>query len=292
MEVRVRWRLANDVAAPGRIGAEVRLDGDTLSIWCYSDENIAEEASPLVSVFDERGNTLPDARLLAGLGKLPAKKWTRINLPIGKFEGRYLDTSERQFDPSRLNRILLTQGLDDGHEHVLYIDDVRLMNSEQSDQQPPPAPTELAAEGLDRHVDLAWKQVGDKRVLSYRVYRSADSKEFSPIGTQPGYIHRYVDFVGEAGKEFTYKVSAIDCENRESPLSAPATAKTRPFDDDELLDMVQRRLLPLLLGCGQPGLGHGGRSTARRRQFDRPRRVGLWHHGAGRGHRARIRLAR
>jgi len=232
------WRMT--LQRQSRIGADLPLLGDTLSLWCYSEADIAEEHSPLVSVFDKWGNTLPDARLLAGVGTLPAKKWRWINLPIGKFAGRYLDTSERQFDPAKLNRIILTQGLDDGKEHVLYVDDVRLVQSEAAGDQPPAPPGKLAAEGAERHIDLAWDAAPDVSVISYRVYRSADGEKFEPIGTQPGYLHRFVDFVGSPDQEFTYKVSAIDCENNESPLTEIASAKTRQFTDDELLDMVQR----------------------------------------------------
>lgn len=232
------WRMT--LQRQSRIGADLPLVGDTLALWCYAETEIAEENSPLVSVFDQRGNTLPDARLLAGLGKLPAKRWTRIELPIGQFAGRYLDTSERQFDPAKLNRILLTQGLDDGQDHVLYIDDVRLVQAGANDDQPPAPPGNLTAEGAERHIDLAWDASPDADVVSYRIYRSADRKEFEPLGTQPGYMPRFVDFVGGPGKEFTYKVSAIDCENNESPPSEIAAAKTRSFTDDELLDMVQR----------------------------------------------------
>lgn len=231
------WRVA--VQRPSRIGAELPLVGDTLSLWCFAEDEIAEEDSPLVMIFDERGNMLPDTRLLAGVGKLPAQKWTRINVPLGKIQGRYLDTSEKQFDPSKVSRIELTQGLDDGLEHVLYIDDIRLVDSERGDEQPLAAPSSLTATGAERHIDLAWKQT-DGGVLSYRIYRSADGKKFSPLGTQPSSMHRYVDYVGAPDIQFSYKVSAVDCDNRESPLSGPATGKTQPLDDDALLDMVQK----------------------------------------------------
>ncbi|MGD9635537.1 MAG: glucoamylase family protein [Pirellulales bacterium] len=232
------WRIT--IQRPGRIGAALPLAGDTLSLWCFADEEIAEEHSPLLMVFDERGNMLPDSRLLAGLGKLPAKTWTRINVPLGKVQGRFLDTSEKQFDPRRISRITLTQGLDDGREHVLYLDDVRLVDSEQAAGAPPSAPTNISATGAERHVDISWTPAADDDVLSYRIYRSADGQHFSPLGTQPGYLHRYVDFVGAPDKQFMYKVSAIDVENRESPLSAPASASTQPLSDDALLDMVQQ----------------------------------------------------
>lgn len=232
------WRMT--LQRQSRIGADLPLVGDTLTLWCYAEEEITEEHSPLLSVFDERGNTLPDARLLVGMGKLPAKQWTQIDLPIGKFAGRYLDTSERQFDPARLQRVVFTQGLDDDRQHILYIDDVRLVDSRARSKQPPAPPNKLTAEGAERHIDLAWEPSPDADVISYRIYRSADGEEFMPVGTQPGSIHRFVDFVGAPGREFTYKVCAFDGENNESMASETARAKTRPYTDDQLLEMVQR----------------------------------------------------
>lgn len=232
------WRVT--LQRQSRIGADLPLVGDTLSLWCYANSEITEEHSPLVSVFDERGNTLPDARLLAGLDKLPAKQWVRINLPIGHFAGRYLDTSERSFDPTKLQRIVFTQGLDDGQEHVLYIDDIRLVSSDSKEDRPPAPPSQLTAEGAERHIDLAWEPSPDADVISYRVYRSTDGGEFKAIGTQPGYMLRFVDFIGAPNKQATYKVCAIDCENNESSPSENVAASTRPYSDEQLLDMVQR----------------------------------------------------
>jgi hypothetical protein len=232
------WRMT--LQRQSRIGADLPLVGDTLVMWCYADSEIAEEHSPLVSVFDERGNTLPDARLLAGLGKLPAKQWTRIELPIGQFAGRYLDTSERQFDPAKLNRIVLTQGLDDGQPHVLYIDDVRLVNSDSESDEAPTPPSKLTATGADRHIDLAWDPSPAADAISYRIYRSADGQKFEPVGTQPSYLCRFVDFVCSLEQVSTYRVTAIDLDNHESTPSPIASAKTHQLSDDELLDMVQR----------------------------------------------------
>jgi exo beta-1,2-glucooligosaccharide sophorohydrolase (non-reducing end) len=174
-------------------------------------------------------------------GPLEAGKWVELRFPLTKFAGQYLGTQDSGFDASELAAIVLVQGLDDRQQHELFIDDVRVVDSAAAaDSQPPAAPVGLSVEPAERHCDLAWRAGDDREVLAYRVYRSWDGQVFEPVATRPGYSTRAVDFAGPPGKTAHYKVSAIDAQNHESPLSAPVTAKTQPFDDEQLLDMVQR----------------------------------------------------
>jgi exo beta-1,2-glucooligosaccharide sophorohydrolase (non-reducing end) len=232
------WRVTLDRAS--RIGAALPMEGDTLVMWCYSEEEIAESDSPSVSVRDTRGRGLPDVPLLEGLGTLPAKKWVRLELPIEKFAALYSGTDEERFEVSKLAAVSIFQGLDDGREHTLFIDDIRLINAKSADREPPPAPAKLTAEGFDRHIELSWPASSASDVCSYRVYRSEDGTTFVPIDSRPSYFLRAVDFVDDPANQYSYKVSAVDVENNESPLSEAASAKIEALDDDGLLDMVQQ----------------------------------------------------
>ena len=226
--------------AADRVGPAREFAGDTISMWCYAEDELSQATSPLIGVQDARRNALSEVRLLGGGRRLPAKKWTRLNFPIAEFEGRYQDTDEKRFDPSRLSRVTFTQGLDDGQTHVLYLDDVRLVSGNANDTQSPTAPTGLAVEGQDSHFDLSWKPNGAADLCSYRIYRSEDGQTFAPVGTREGRFQRAVDFVAEPGKTCLYKISAVDLNNNESPLSESAKGTTRALDDDALLDMVQQ----------------------------------------------------
>lgn len=232
------WRLTLDRAT--RIGANIELAGDTLRLWCYSETELSEQESPTVGVRDVHGNSLPEMPLLAGVGTLQAGQWVRLEIPIGKFAGRYQDTDEQQFDPRRLSTITFSQGLDDGRDHALYIDDVRLVDGGGQTHSPPAAPTKLTAEGFDRHIELSWQTGRTTDVCSYRVYRAAEGEDLQPLGTRPGYSSRYVDFLGSSNKTYTYRIAAVDWDNRESPLTDAVRGTTRPLDDEALLDMVQR----------------------------------------------------
>jgi hypothetical protein len=231
------WRVT--FQSPDRIGPARELAGDTLSLWCYAEEELTAAASPLIGVQDSRRNSLPEMPLLKGAERLPAKTWTRLNFPFAAFAGRYQDTDERRFDPRRLSRVTFAQRLDDGKPHELYIDDVRIVDGNTNDRRSPAAPQGLAVEGYERHFNLSWQPSGEADLCSYRIYRSADGKLFEPVGTRPGRFQRHIDFVGEPGRTCYYKISAVDLDNNESSLSESVTGTTRPLDDEALLDMVQ-----------------------------------------------------
>lgn len=232
------WRMT--LRMPMRIGPELELAGDTLSLWCYTEKEISPEASPLVQLSDAHRQSLNEFSLVPGPNPLPAKKWVRLDFPLTKVAGRYESTDDASFDPRQLRNISVTQGLDDGVEHTLYFDDIRVVRRDEVDEAPLAAPRHLKAEGQDSHVDLSWEANDARDLCSYRIYRSEDGKEFKPIGTRPGRYQRFVDYVGGPGKSYSYKISAVDLSNNESPLSNAAEASTVAFEDDQLLDMVQR----------------------------------------------------
>ena len=98
----------------------------------------------------------------------------------------------------------------------------------------------MTIESEDSHFDLAWTPNSEPDLLSYRIYRSWDGENFEPVATRPSDSRRCVDFVGGPGKTAYYKVSAVDLNDNESPLSEVVSGTTREMTDDELLDMVQR----------------------------------------------------
>ncbi len=243
------WRVS--LRVPNRNGPPASFVGDTLTIWCYAEDELTAADSPLVGVQDSKRNGLPEVPLLAGSAQLPAKKWVRLEFPIANFSGRYLDTSDRRFDPRKLSAVTLAQQLDDGKRHVLTIDDVRIVESAAEDTLPPVAPVGLTVTGEDSHFDLAWQPNRESDLCSYRIYRSDHGKSFRPIGTSAGGFQRYVDFVGESGVERHYKISAIDIDNQESPLSESASGATHAARRRGTPGHGPARLFSLLLGRGQ-----------------------------------------
>jgi hypothetical protein len=233
------WRVT--LKAPARFLRGQTLKGDTLSLWCYSEKALNSEQAPRIFIQDDTDAGLPTIHLLAPGKSIPAGKWTEIRLPLKSFTGPIGGTAEYKFDPRRFERITLLQNLDDGAEHVMYVDDIRLVDdSTKDDHRAPSKPKDVIVEGRNLHFDIAWPRSADPDVQSYRIYRSWDGLNYDPIGTRPDWSCRFVNFVNSPNKTAFFKVSAIDLNQNESPLSEAVTGSTRKMSDDELLDMVQQ----------------------------------------------------
>ncbi len=221
--------------------ASLHPSGRVLSLWVFSDGPLEAEASPLVQVTDDDGQSTPTIRLLGTLRSLPARQWVRLRLPLEQFVGLYQSTREEHIDTARLARISFIQGLDDGAPHLLFLDDISL-DDEESDPTPTgtlASPDRVAATGFERHVDLTWTAPADDNVHHFVIYRSLDGRTWSPIGIQKNHLHRYADFVGVPPRTLYYRVTAVDTGGRESAPSASVSASTHAMDDDALLTMVQ-----------------------------------------------------
>jgi len=218
------------------------FSGNSLFLWCYSETELTADESPLLYLKDANDEGTPSIPLIGRLEKLPAHSWVRLKLPFDSFVGTVRGTNDNKFDPTRLAQITFRQGLDDARPHTIYIDEITVGDESVADEKILAPPEGLSAKGYDRHIDLSWTSVGNQAsnqdLRYYKIYRSFDGKEYSPIAVQaaPG---RYEDFLGESGKTAYYKISSVDLAYRESPLSSEVRAETRALSDDELLTMVQ-----------------------------------------------------
>ena len=247
------WRAA--VLAPGRNWRKFEMEGDTLAFWCYADSELTELNSPRVSLQDSAGLGSQSLTLVRGQDRIPAGQWVRVKLPFGHKDALYNDTTDRAFSLRDAVSVAFVQGLDDGVGHTLYVDDIMIVDGNAPDTTPPPTPGGIAVRGYERHCDLSWRPSAAADLLSYRIYRSADGKTFTAVGTQRGDRTRYEDFTGEPGQTSFYKISAVDLAGNESLLSEAAGATTRPMSDAELLDMVQEGCFRYYWEAGHPNAG-------------------------------------
>src|SRR4029077_3764656 len=224
--------------------------GSNLYVWCYSEEGLSASTSPRMYLGDSTGQGTPTITLITAQEGLPAKRWTRIRLPFDSFQGQVNDTKPVTFDPHKVTKIALVQGLDDGQEHTLYLDDIEVGDDPPQGTQAPDAPSGLAAKGYDRHVDLSWAPMQDALLQYFKIYRSIDGKAFTAIGIQRADRTRYEDFLGASGKSASYRITAVDVSGNESPASATVRAATHELSDDELLTMVQEACFRYYLEAG------------------------------------------
>jgi exo beta-1,2-glucooligosaccharide sophorohydrolase (non-reducing end) len=247
------WHMKLKTAT--RYGRNLVFDGDTFSFWCFSDTGLSVGESPRIALQDTEDIGSPTITLLANFGSLPAGKWVRISIPFEKFKPLFNSTDDLKFNPAKLAKIWLVQGLDDGKEHTLYLDDMQIHYRDHVDRMPPAVPVGLAVTGGERHFDLTWTNSHENDLLRYQIYRSWDGAKYASIGCQQGQLNRFVDFVGKSGRQASYRISAVDLSGNESPLSAAASGTTRPFNDDELLNMVQEGCFRYYWEGGHPNCG-------------------------------------
>lgn len=245
------WRLSLQLDKHYR---RVNFSGNSLSFWCYSDEPLLPDESPLVYLVDADGEGTRSIPLIGSTAQIPARKWVRVRLPFNSFPGTPRSTAETHFDPRKIVRIAFVQGLDDGKQHTLLIDDVKISDDPAEEHQSPAPPTGLAAKGYDRHVDLTWKPNQERDLQYYKIFRSSAGKPFTPIGIQRAGLSRFADFVGETA-EVSYKISAVDLSSNESPPSQEVKATTRTMADHELLTMVQEACFRYYWDAGHPTAG-------------------------------------
>ena len=185
------------------------FSGGSLFFWCYSETDLSPNASPLIYLKDVNDEGTPSIRLIGSLEKLPAHTWIRVKLPFDSFVGPVRETRAPQFDPHRLARITIRQGLDDGKAHTIYIDEITVGDEVADNRKVPTAPSGVVAKGYERHIDLTWIPVSNADLRYYKIYRSFDGNTYAPIGIQRASTNRYEDFLGESGKDSFYKISSV-----------------------------------------------------------------------------------
>jgi len=243
--LRISWKSAfggdwkATIKAPRRTLRTSQFSGDTLAMMVFAPDGLKQIESPLIYLQDYTNAGVASIPLLQTVGDLPPNKWVEIRLPFTVFRGRYGSTDERRFDATDLASMTLVQGLDDPGTHTLYLDDIRVIDSAADIAKVPP-PEELKVEGQDNHFDVSWKPSPSEHVFAYRVYRSADGQSFRPIATRPGWSCRYEEFVDKPEAVAHFKVSAVNLNGDESPLSEPVQGRTVALKDEELLDHIQK----------------------------------------------------
>lgn len=243
--LRLRWRSAGGgdwrmtLRVPTRYGRRFEYHGDAVVMRCFSVEGLTPAESPLVALQDASGAMTPTIRLLAPDGGLAPRTWTRVRLPMAGFTSLFQGTEEPRFDLRRLTSLVFIQGLDDGRDHTLHVDDVRTEGPEVPDSTAPPAPVALKVAGGERHFDLTWESTADVDLDHFLIHRSWDGRSYTPIGIQRPQVHRFMDFVGQSGRRAFYRVTARDRAGNESGPSSAAGGATRRLSDEELLTMVQ-----------------------------------------------------
>jgi len=261
--LRLQWRSV----PAGSWEAEVRVvsmrnrltdfRGDTLYVWCFSNDAIAAADLPFIQLEDDDHDFTAPIKLDGLTGDIPAKRWVQLRLPLSGFP----TASVHPFQARSLHSIHFGQSAADDTPHSLIIDEIKI--DDRSNASPvgpevrslPVAPLNLRAKGYDRHIDVTWDPAANNDLQSYSIYRSLNGRSFQPIGIQIAGVNRYTDFLGKSGVRAYYRVRAVDHSYRRSNFSEVASAETKELSDDELLTMLEEECFRYYWEGGHPVAG-------------------------------------
>jgi hypothetical protein len=113
------------------------------------------------------------------------------------------------------------------NEPAIESGDGPLATLQYRDTFAPPTPTGLVALAEEGRVRLLWDRVEAPDLAGYRLYRQENSGAETELPRDPGAGTDHTDDQVRAGAAYTYRVTAVDQGDNESPKSEPATATPR-----------------------------------------------------------------
>ncbi len=240
--LRLRWRSVEGgnwyaIAAGDSWTAKDISDTDTLVFFVQSTEGIASEDLPRVFMEDVTNKKSTFLSISDYHGDLPAGTWTRITIPMVS----YLNSGD-QVDYTIIKTIGFAQGLADGAEHTLLIDNMRVIKGDGT-APPVSTPEGVSVTAYEYHMELSWDPVPEAYVLGYEIERSTDGgSNFEVVAQTDTGSRVYIDWVKPIGEtvEAYYRISALNEANEPSDPSITVKDTTCSMTDEELLDMVQR----------------------------------------------------
>lgn len=227
------WKLSIQVSKWRN--RDINFDGTVLFFWMYSNGELNRSQLPSVSMTDMDKNRSGRIELRDFSQSVPSKKWTQVIIPLEAFK-----PANKAFNLHKIKLITFHQSDNDGADHTLLLDEIKIYTPDVKQTAPSGRPVGLKADGYEKHVELKWQGSKDTSIERYVIYRSYDGKTFKQVGSQRAGVDIYEDYVGVTGKSFFYKVCAMSQDYVESQFSGIASATTHQMTDGELLDMVQR----------------------------------------------------
>jgi hypothetical protein len=240
--LRLKWRSVSGgdwlaIAAGDSWMAKDISDTDTLVFWIQSIEGINSTDLPEVfmeDVSNKKSVLLPLADWSADL--LPGI-WTRMTIPMSLFF-----SSGDGVDYTRIKTIGFRQGISDGADHTLLIDNMRV-NKGDGSSPPVASPKGVRVDGYEYHMEISWDPNPETHLSGYEIERSLDGgSTYTPLLQVNANTNMHLDWIKSLGEnlEASYRIKALNEANEPSLPSEAVSASTHSMTDEELLDMVQK----------------------------------------------------
>ncbi len=211
---------------------------DSIIFWINGPQAISKEYLPDLALEDVNNKKTTRNGLGNFIGGVDSDSttWQRVSVPIDTFK-----SGQDGADLTRIKTIYFFQKEADGIEHIAWLDEFRIIKKGGTGSAAPATPKNLVAEGADSRIDLKWTPNTETDLLGYFIYRSEN--ETGPFTKLNSVLHSnnlYSDFIGENGKTFYYKVSAVNRNYQESERSAAVQSSTFHMTDEQLLTSIQK----------------------------------------------------
>ena len=176
--------------------------------------------------------------------------WQKVSVPIDSFQ-----PGPQNCDFTRIKTIFHYQHAGDNSEHIVWIDEVRAIQTGGGPTVPQP-PAHLSATGSDSRIDLKWKPNSGTNLAGYFVYRAASQNgSYSRLNAVPSQVNIYSDFFGQNNQTYLYYVTAANQNLEESSPSDTVWATSYAMTDEELLTSVQEATFRYFYDYGHPVSG-------------------------------------
>jgi hypothetical protein len=231
-------------------GKDFIKTGNKLSFKLLVASNTLPDELPAIAIAKEDSVASEFIPLSSFVQNLSQKKWITVTIPLTDFKNISLHNS------NDIDFIFFRQHSKEGKTHDLYLDQVEIIPGDISSENIMTAPQLITAKGYEQHVDIRWEKIPETLPVKYvEIYRSADNKDFVPVGIQYPYINRFSDFTGVTGKKFYYKISLVSENYSQSKFSNVASATTHSLTDSAWLDMVQEACFRYYWEGAEPNSG-------------------------------------
>lgn len=208
---------------------------DTLAFYIYAENNLPSYALPLIGVkaanINNSGDVASKLYHLSEYNKnISEGKWTKVVLPLSVL---FNDSENAALNFTSAKGILFNQSENNNSSRIIYIDDIVAYRSLNEI----PAVESLTAKGYDSHAELNWiKPLPD---LTYRIYASFDGGQTYSLRTETTENY-YLDFIPDSSRNSTVNYRIVSIYQGNESSANEKTAEIRDYNDEELLDMIQR----------------------------------------------------
>lgn len=226
---------------------------DSIVYWINAPAAIEPEDLPdfgIEDVTNRRSSRINLSQFVEGVDA-DSTTWQKVSIPIDS-----IPVGPDNCDYTKIKTIFHYQANSDGEEHIVWIDEIRIIKAGGTGPTPPPIPTHLMVEGHDSRIDLKWDLIINPDLLGFYIYRS--STELGPFEKINQIAHQrnlYSDFFGENDRTYYYYITAVNNAYDESEPSDTLSATSYEMNEEELLTSIQKATFRYFWDYGHPVSG-------------------------------------